>query len=115
MRSKLTCIFLLLFVASCSNIKHTVFRTTPDSKTITQQVIDGNSNITTRLYEVRTTDTLISVAKAHNTTPQVLITLNNFKKPYTIIEGQLIKVPVLAENAGGRTEERRVVYILPKQ
>ena len=61
--SRIIYIILLLTVTSCSTLTtpDTYIRT--DDQTITQETLVENKNISTRLYEVTTTDTLISLAR----------------------------------------------------
>ncbi len=114
MIKRIACVLSLLIIASCNNIKFPVLHN-ETSDTITESSIEDKS-ITSRLYEVKTQDTLVSLARSYNTTPQTLIALNGLEKPYTIKPGQLIKVPILKTADDTATpSEQQVVRISPKQ
>lgn len=114
MIQKIACILLLLSIIACSTIKIPELYTEPtNSDVITQKNIDDDKNIKTRLYEIKTTDTLISVARKYNTTPQVLISLNNLKKPYALTAGLLIRVPIYNLDDISEPREQRMVHISP--
>lgn len=115
MIKRIACVLSLLAIASCSHLKFPVlYNETGD--TITENTIEKDKSITSRLYEVKTKDTLVSLARNYNTTPQALIALNDLEKPYTIKPGQLIKVPMLsAADETAPPAEQQVVRISPKK
>jgi lipoprotein NlpD len=43
-------------------------------------------------YEVKKGDTIYKIAAAHNMDPDRLVALNNIAQPYTIFEGQKLKI-----------------------
>jgi lipoprotein NlpD len=113
MKLKILCLLAILCSVSCSFNRQApvedVQNTTP-----TQEATPYNEVTYTKLYEVKTTDTLISVARKNNTTPRTLVQLNNLQKPYTITPGQLLKVPTLKIEINGQ-DQQRVVHITPKK
>lgn len=114
MKRKLTIFLTLISLSSCSIHKPVDYsEPSNDSETITSKTLEQNNRIHSRLYEVKTTDTLISVARKHATTPQALIELNQLKKPYTIRAGQLIKIPMFSTGDTKQKAEQRVVHISP--
>jgi len=114
MIKRIACVLSLLLISSCNNLKFPVLYN-ETSDTITEGTIEDKS-ITSRLYEVKTQDTLVSLARNYNTTPQALIALNGLEKPYTIKPGQLIKVPIsTTADDTAPPAEQQVVRISPKQ
>lgn len=114
MKRKLAFFLISIFVSSCSSHRPTDYsEPSNDKETITKESLEQNHKVQSKLYEVKTTDTLISVARKHSTTPQALIELNQFKKPYTIRAGQLIKIPIFSTGDTKQTTEQRVVRISP--
>ena len=138
MTKYISVLIIMLFVSSCAKIdtkvvikerpiiieKKQVYRV-EEQQNFTPLPPQHNYNENYKLYESLTSDTIISVAKKHNMSPEDLINYNNLKRPYILRPGQMIKIPLTdseeykkklsdEENPDSSEDSSTVIQIAPK-